>query len=249
MGSCTLRKRTLMPEAGHMGMVNCMVMGGRDHCLSLIKWVSTTSPFRMMACPPASLGTFHSMTLFVGEYWHFPPVVFTFTFDVLVGTGTLITMSCATLYCSNRALTFTWYSTRLRPRSLTIDDTSKGRFVLLMRYVIRSYSPSGGMNMIVLSESYRFSRTHWWKVTSCRSMPLLADTFFFEPRASRRRCIATLSLSPKRQMGMPDSDDFIAILPLQYDESTLFCWLMITFTFSITSRYTSFFAYVYFPGW
>lgn len=110
--------------------------------------------------------------------------------------------------------------------------------LVLRRYDINSNSPSGGINEIVRSFSKRVKRTHWWNLTSSNSIP-------FPPlgapaninKINTRQVIKreenkevkllldasnwTLSLSPRRNSGIPLKNDFILTAPTISERKTV----------------------------
>ena len=84
------------------------------------------------------------------------------TLVVLSGVGMRRTMLLALSLGEKLALSCIVYSTLLLPTSSTIGWTLNGKLTFdVERYRISSNSPSGGMKLIVRSESNFPSLTHW----------------------------------------------------------------------------------------
>mmetsp|Transcript_2977 Transcript_2977/g.8390 ORF Transcript_2977/g.8390 Transcript_2977/m.8390 type:complete len:205 (+) Transcript_2977:351-965(+) len=143
---------------------------------------------------------------------------------VYLGTG----MRTATLSAKSFELkvdfTLTLHSMRVRPYSLMMGMTLKGRLMpSWQRYLSSSNSPSGGTKLTTLSVLKRPRLTQGWKVMELSS---------------------SLSLSPSLRSGMPERKHFIRIWPTTSQRSTLPLLDMSRLTFSTTSKNTSFFLYL-----
>ena len=96
------------------------------------------------------------------------------------------------------------------PSSRIEGMSLKGCDASVTLYLINSNSPSGGMNVIVLSESNLPSRTHLWKVQSSISTPELPPS---GPELPPSFSIINLSFKPNLHSGIPVSCVFIITLP------------------------------------
>mmetsp|Transcript_19252 Transcript_19252/g.37477 ORF Transcript_19252/g.37477 Transcript_19252/m.37477 type:complete len:261 (-) Transcript_19252:155-937(-) len=216
-------------------------MGGRDHAfLSSILALISTSPLSAYSVSPGNFRILHTSSEFSGSYLALPAAVVVVHLEVLGGTGMRMMMfrPVTELNC---ALTLMLISRRVRPSSLTIGCTLKGRLMFsLTRYFISTNSPSGGIKVTARSLSNFPSFTHWWKLTSSISMAPEPLLLFFLPSPS----IISLSFNPNLHSGIPHRYVFITtspetslrkIVPLD-DMSRLTC--------STTSKNTSFFRYL-----
>ncbi len=74
--------------------------------------------------------------------------------------------------------------------SIRLSTQMSGLTCVLSLYVIRSNSPSGGMNEMVRSFSNRASRTHWWNLMSSRSTDLPCRTHWCARESAFFKCVA-----------------------------------------------------------
>mmetsp|Transcript_28611 Transcript_28611/g.39526 ORF Transcript_28611/g.39526 Transcript_28611/m.39526 type:complete len:216 (-) Transcript_28611:382-1029(-) len=164
---------------------------------------------------------------------------------VCLGTGILTMTPRAKSLLPKVDLIFTLHSMRVLPSSLTMGRTRKGRCTpSVMRYFMRSNSPSGGTKDTQRSVWKRPRFTHWWKVTSSSSICLPEPdpwAFAREPPSVSR---VSLSFSPNLRSGIPERKHFMSTFPLTSDRSTVPFADMRRLTLSIMSRNTSFFLYL-----
>mmetsp|Transcript_6014 Transcript_6014/g.20532 ORF Transcript_6014/g.20532 Transcript_6014/m.20532 type:complete len:227 (-) Transcript_6014:1755-2435(-) len=225
-------------------------MGGRLHAFfSLVVGTRSTSALRPNSCCPGTRFIFHTRQLVAASYLALPLDTWMRALAVHLGTGTRITTPRANSLALKSDLNRTLASMRVRPSSLSMGSTRKGRLTpSVMRYFMSSNSPSGGTNDTSLLLSKRLRFTHWWKVTSSSSMLLLPpprDDPAPPPDCALRdavsRSMPSLSLSPSLRSGIPLRKHFIWIFPLTSARSCIPPALMSRLTFSMMSRYTSFF--------
>ncbi|GIL50026.1 hypothetical protein Vafri_6349 [Volvox africanus] len=130
------------------------------------------------------------------------------------GSGNMISTVFAWLRSLNCDRALTRYSVRLREGFSTEHSTMmSGLMFWLMRYVIKSNAPSGGMKLIVRSFSNRASRTHWWNLISSSST---AFCLLVRPWDSNR----TLSFKPNLHSGMPERYARILSTPTTSERTT-----------------------------
>ena len=112
--------------------------------------------------PPGTVFIFQSMASCSGAYVTLPIAAFTSGATASGGTGSLISTCVAFSRGLNCVFRVTVYSTRDRDGQCTWHVIHNSGLVgAVMRYVMRSKVPSGGMKEMVLSVSNRASRTHW----------------------------------------------------------------------------------------
>merc|ERR1719318_1563042 len=151
--------------------------------------------------PPIPL-IFHTMAFSLALYLAFPFMQMSCTPLVLRGVGILISNFWANRLGLKLDLTTTLTSSLERPTSLTRGITLKGREMsLVVRYLMSSCSPSGGMKLMLCSVSNLESLTHWWNWQSSIAMAdLVLDSSVDLPLLS----ITILSLIPNLHSGIPD---------------------------------------------
>mmetsp|Transcript_23169 Transcript_23169/g.50770 ORF Transcript_23169/g.50770 Transcript_23169/m.50770 type:complete len:267 (-) Transcript_23169:705-1505(-) len=215
-------------------------MGGRAHAFfSVVVDTSSTSADIPSSVCPGNRRIFHTRQLSAALYFAFPEDTWMVARAVCFGTGTRTTTPMAKSLTGKVDLILTLHSMRVRPCSLMMGSTRKGRWMpSVMRYFISSNSPSGGTKLTHRSVWKRLRLTHWWKVTSSSSMSLL-PVLLVPPSLSR----VSLSFSPSFRSGMPERKHFIISFPEQSDRSTVPLADISRFTLSMMSRYTSFFLY------
>mmetsp|Transcript_10034 Transcript_10034/g.23456 ORF Transcript_10034/g.23456 Transcript_10034/m.23456 type:complete len:293 (+) Transcript_10034:235-1113(+) len=173
-----------------------------------------------------------------GRYVTLPTLLLKLGESTSGGTGIEISTLFATLLLLNCERVLIMYSI-LDPRcgSTTASTQMRGLTCVASRYVIRSNSPSGGMNDMVLSFSNRARRTHWWNLMSSSSTDFPDLAWLDLPVASNM----TLSLRPSLSSGMPERNDLIFTAPLISECSTVPFAATRRLSFSTTSRKISFF--------
>lgn len=140
--------------------------------------------------------------------------------QVFGGVGILTSIFCPISVDLKFDLTITLTSILPFPVSLTSGMTRKGRLIsLVVRYLISSNSPSGGINDIEWSDSNLLSFTHWWNWISSMAIELFppppplvtppAESPVAEAEARDAvlpllLSIVSLSLMPNLHSGIPD---------------------------------------------
>mmetsp|Transcript_13907 Transcript_13907/g.48449 ORF Transcript_13907/g.48449 Transcript_13907/m.48449 type:complete len:234 (+) Transcript_13907:626-1327(+) len=176
----------------------------------------------------------HTMASRAGTYVTVPMLALNVGESTSGGTGITISTLLAMERDLNCDLAFTRYSMReCACGSTTVCTQNSGLTCVDSRYVSRSNSPSGGMKLMVRSFSNRASRTHWWNLMSSSStaFPLLR-----RPELSK----STLSLRPSFSSGIPDRNTRMCTLPTISLCSTAPDAATSRFSFSMTSKNTSF---------
>jgi len=150
------------------------------------------------------------------------------------GTGTIISQLLAIDLDLNWVLALTKYSIFDRVKFSTTQSAQiRGFTCVSTLYVIKSNSPSGGIKDMHLSCSNLAKRTHWWNLISSISISLPRDV---RPYFSK----SSLSFKPNFSSGMPLRYDRIRTRPMISELSTVPLAETRMFSFSMTSRKTSF---------
>mmetsp|Transcript_67486 Transcript_67486/g.106844 ORF Transcript_67486/g.106844 Transcript_67486/m.106844 type:complete len:212 (+) Transcript_67486:190-825(+) len=210
-----------------------MLIGGRTHCLSVTVDANSISASKEYSCFPGKRFIFQTMAPCVGSCFALVPLLqlAMWPLAVFFGHGNLIVTFAAEMFRSYIAVICKLSSSRFRPNTLTWGNNLKGLSMFsVIRYVISSNSPSGGINVISRSTSNLDSRTHWWKRKSSNATP-----FGLWARCWSVDDTINLSFNPNLHSGMPDSLQFTCILP---DTSALSLSLLADInmlTFSTTS--------------
>mmetsp|Transcript_68393 Transcript_68393/g.190079 ORF Transcript_68393/g.190079 Transcript_68393/m.190079 type:complete len:221 (+) Transcript_68393:281-943(+) len=189
-------------------------IGGRLHAFARVVCMRSTSAWSMNSAPPGKRLILHTIAFWSGSNFARPAPTLMFVRAVLGGTGTLTTTSVADLSASNWAVTFTLNVTLDFPSSCIAGISRNGNFMLSeTRYRISSNSPSGGMNVIVRSESNFPRRTQRWKVQSSISTVrrFLSSALCLPLAASRS--MFNLSFRANLHSGIPDSCVLITTCP------------------------------------
>mmetsp|Transcript_22673 Transcript_22673/g.40364 ORF Transcript_22673/g.40364 Transcript_22673/m.40364 type:complete len:284 (-) Transcript_22673:291-1142(-) len=188
--------------------------------------------------PPWNCLIVHTTQSLSGRYVTVPTLDLKLGLSTSGGTGIDISTLFATLLDLNCDRVLIMYSI-LDPRwgSTTASTQMRGLTCVSSLYVMRSNSPSGGMNDMVRSFSNLASRTHWWNLMSSSSTDLPDRDWPFRPEASNM----SLSFRPSLSSGMPERKDLILTAPLISECNTVPLAATRRLSFSTTSRNISFF--------
>mmetsp|Transcript_11262 Transcript_11262/g.21309 ORF Transcript_11262/g.21309 Transcript_11262/m.21309 type:complete len:226 (+) Transcript_11262:557-1234(+) len=222
-----------------MGTWNSKVIGGRDHdFLSIVVDTSSISALSPSSVCPGKRRSFQTMQFSAAAYLALPLDTVMEALAVCLGTGMRTIVPSANSFGPNVLLILMLHSTRVRPISLMMGNTLKGRCTpSVMRYFMRSNSPSGGTKLTQRSSWKRLRLTHWWNVMSSISMLFPAPA---PPPARAGSCSSvSLSFRPSLRSGIPERKHFITILPATSARSTVPFADISMLMLSIISRKTS----------
>lgn len=185
----------------NIGTTKSIEIGGRTHCVSFDETPSCTSHCKKHSKSPGNFLSLHTIAAFSGSYFALPTSVLQVTDAVFFGHGifttTFVALSVLSKIDLSLSLTYSFCGLICVMTGMSL----KGRLMLsLIRYYIRSKTPSGGIKVMERSLSNLGSFTHWWNFISSMVMPL---SLVVTPAFLGYFYMRSLSFMPSLHSGIP----------------------------------------------